>query len=119
MGLVAFGLLEGVEQGEEDAAEGGLAAGGVVPLLEGVNAAAGASGSDGHGGGVGGEGEGGVGGADAGFGAEVEVAVDGAEAVEQRGVVGERAGGAVADELDEEPGGVVGGGICLEDAAHL
>ena len=42
----------------------------------------------------------GVGGAEAGFGAEGEVAVDGAEGVEERGVVGEGAGGAVADGFD-------------------
>ncbi len=46
----------------------------------------------------------GVGGAEAGFGAEGEVAVDGAEGVEERGVVGEGGGGAVADGFDVEFG---------------
>ena len=44
------GGLCGVEEGEEDAAEGGFAAGGVVPLLQGVDAAALASSPDGDGG---------------------------------------------------------------------
>ena len=35
--------MGGVEEGEEDAAEGGFASGGVVPFLKGVDAAAGAS----------------------------------------------------------------------------
>ena len=42
-----------------------------------------------------------------GFGAEGEVAVDGAEGVEERGVVGEGAGGAVADGFDVECVGAV------------
>ncbi len=32
------GELEGVQEGQEDAAEGGFAVGGVVPFLEGVDA---------------------------------------------------------------------------------
>jgi hypothetical protein len=36
---VGCGGLGGVEEGEEDAAEGSFAAGGIVPLLEGVDAA--------------------------------------------------------------------------------
>ncbi len=112
--------LGGVEEGEEDAAEGGFAAGGVVPLGEGVDAAAGAAGSEGEGGDAEGERDVGVGGADAGFGAEAEVAVDGAEGVEEGGVVGEGAGGAVADEFDVRAGSVawrVGGDDRVEDAA--
>jgi hypothetical protein len=72
------GGLDGVEEGEEDAAEGGFAVGGVVPLLKGVDAAACASAADGDGRYSAGERDVGVGGAEAGFGAEVEVAVDGA-----------------------------------------
>ena len=50
-GLVIFcGDLCGVEQGEEDAAKSGLAAGGVVPLLEGMDASSRAAGADGNGG---------------------------------------------------------------------
>jgi len=93
------GGLDRVEEGEEGAAEGGLAAGGVVPLLEGVDASSYASGADGESGDADGEGDVGVGGADAGFGAEGEVAVYGAEGVEQGGVVGESGGGAVSDGL--------------------
>src|SRR3984957_15541620 len=74
--------LYGVEEREEDAAEGGFAAGGVVPLLEGVDASAEASATYGYGGNSAGERDVGVGGAEAGFGAEGEVAVDGAEGVE-------------------------------------
>ena len=103
-GVGVGGGLDGVEEGEEDAAEGGFAAGGVVPLLEGVDAAACASGADGDGGDSEGEGDVGVGGAEAGFGAEGEVAVDGAEGVEEGGVVGEGGGGAVSDGFDVEFG---------------
>ena len=49
-----------------------------------------------------GEGDVGVGGAEAGFGAEGEMAVDGAEGVEEGGVVGEGGGGAVSDGFDVE-----------------
>src|ERR1039457_6750590 len=83
-----------VEQGEEDAAERGSAAGGVVPLLQGVDAAAEASGADGDGGDAAGERDIRVGRAEAGFGAQAEMAVDGAEGGEQRGVVGQCAAGA-------------------------
>ena len=76
------GGVNGVEESEEDAAQGGFAAGGVVPLLEGVDAAAEAAAADGYGGNSAGERDVGVGGAEAGFGAEGEVAVDGAEGVE-------------------------------------
>ena len=76
------GGFYGVEESEEDAAEGGFSAGGVVPFLEGVNASAQASAADRDGGDSAGEGDVGVGGAEAGFGAEGEVAVDGAEGVE-------------------------------------
>ena len=101
-----------VEEGEEDAAEGGLAAGGVVPFLEGVDASAGASGADGYGGDAEGEGDVGVGGAEAGFGAEVEVAVYGAEGLEDGGVVGECSGGAVSDGFDVEFWWAAGGFKC-------
>ena len=96
------GGLDGVEEGEEDAAEGGFAAGGVVPLLQGVDAAALASGADGDGRDAARERNVGVGGAEAGFGAEGEVAVDGAEGVEDGGVVGKGGGGAVSDGFDVE-----------------
>src|SRR5271156_1824165 len=96
------GSLDRVEEGEESAAEGGFAAGGIVPLLEGVDAAALASGSDGDGGNSAGEGDVGVGGAEPGFGAEGEVAVDGAEGVDEWGVVGKGGGGAVSDGFDLE-----------------
>ena len=76
------GGLGGVEEGEEDAAEGDFAAGWVVPLLEGVDAAAEAAAANGYGGDSAGERDVGVGGAEAEFGAEGEVAVDGAEGVE-------------------------------------
>ncbi len=92
--------MGGVEEGEEDAAEGGFAAGGVVPLAEGVDAAADAAGAHGDGGNAEREGEVGVGGADAGFGAEAEMAVDGAEGFEEGGVVGKGGGGSVADGFD-------------------
>ena len=75
--------MGGVEEGEEDATEGGLAAGGVVPLGDGVDAAAGAPGAKGDGGDAEREGEVGVGGADADLGAEAEVAIDGVKGVEQ------------------------------------
>ena len=96
------GEVGGVQEGEEDAAEGGFAAGGVVPLLQGVDAAAMASGADGDGGDAERERDVGVGGAEAGFGAEGEVAVDGAEGGEEGGVVGEGAGGTVSDGFDGE-----------------
>ncbi|MCU1225823.1 MAG: hypothetical protein JWQ42_3916 [Edaphobacter sp.] len=48
--VIFCGDLNGVQEDEEDAAEGGLAAGGVVPLLEGVDSAAGSSGAYGDGG---------------------------------------------------------------------
>ena len=72
------GGLYGVEEGQEDAAEGGFAAGGVVPLLKGVDASAEASAADGDGWDSAGERDVGVGGAEAGFGAEGEMAVDSA-----------------------------------------
>jgi len=75
--------VDGVEEGEEDAAEGGFAVGGVVPFLKGMDAATCASAADGDGRYSAGERDVGVGGAEAGFGAEVEVAVDGAEGVEE------------------------------------
>ena len=71
--------MGGVEQGEQDAAQGGIAAGGVVPLLKGVDTAAEPSSADGDGGDAEGERDVGVGGAETGFGAEVEVTVDGTE----------------------------------------
>ena len=83
----------GVEEGEEEAAEGGFAAGGVEPLVEGVDAAAGAAGGESDGGEVEREREVGVGGADAEFGAEAEVAVDGGDGAEEGGVFGELGGG--------------------------
>ena len=73
----------GVEEGEEDAAEGSLAAGGVVPLPEGVDAAAGAAGAEGDGGDAKREREISVGGADADLGAEAQVTIDGVEGVEE------------------------------------
>ena len=49
-GLVSFcGDLCGVEQGQEDAAEGGLAVGWVVPLLQSVDASSHTAGSEGYG----------------------------------------------------------------------
>jgi len=57
LGVLAYG----VEQGEENAAEGGLAAGGVVPLLQGVDAAACTARAEGDGGDVEGHWEIGVG----------------------------------------------------------
>ena len=105
--MTRFGLgggwgdeVGGVEEGQEDAAEGGFAAGRVVPLLEGVDASAGASGADGYGGNAAGEGDVGVGGAEAEFGAEVEVTVYGAEGLEDGRVVGEGGGGAISDGFD-------------------
>jgi hypothetical protein len=90
------GGLEGVEEGEEDAAEGDFSAGGVVPLLQGVDAAAGSAAADGYGGDSAGEWNVGVGRAEAWFGAEGEVTVDGAKGVEDGGVVGEGGRRAVA-----------------------
>jgi len=59
-GLVG-GELEGVQEGQEDAAEGGFAVGGVVPLLEGVDASPQAACSYGDGWDVAGERDVGVG----------------------------------------------------------
>src|SRR5437660_12703277 len=42
------GEVGGVEEGEEDAAQGGLTTGGIVPLLEGGDASSGAVGAYGH-----------------------------------------------------------------------
>ena len=79
-GLVVFcGDLCGVEQGEEDAAECGLAAGWVVPLLEGVDASSGASGAYGYGWDLSGKRDVSVGRAQALLGADGEMAVGGAE----------------------------------------
>ena len=78
--------MAGVEEQEEDAAERELAVGGVVPLFEGVDAAAASAGSDGECGDTEGEWEVGVSGTDARFGFQVEVAVDGAEADREEGV---------------------------------
>ncbi len=50
-------LVGDVEEGQEDAAEGGLASGGVVPLLQGVDAAAYAAAADGDGGKAAGDGD--------------------------------------------------------------
>ena len=86
----------GVEDGEEEAAEGELAAGGVVPLGEGVDAAAGAAAAEGYGGNTEREGDVGVGGANAGLGAEAEMAVDGADGLEEGGIGTEFGGGAAA-----------------------
>ena len=96
------GDLSGVEEGEEDAAEGSFAAGRVVPLLQGVDAAADSAAADGDGRDAAREWDVGVGGTEAGFGAEGEVPIDGAEGVEEWGVVRERGGGAVADGFDKE-----------------
>ena len=93
------GGLESVEEGEEDAAKRGFAAGRVVPLLQGVDSAAVAAAAKGDGGDSAGEGDVGIGGAEAGFGSEGEVAVNGAEGVEDGGVVGEAGCGAVTDGL--------------------
>ena len=95
--MAVGGELKGVQEGQEDAAESGFAVGGIVPLLEGVDASADASGADGDGGDVAGERDVGVGGAEAGFGAEGEVTVYGAEGVEEWGVIGKGGGGAVSD----------------------
>ncbi len=91
--------MGGVQEGQEDSAEGGFSAGGVVPFLEGVDASSGASCSYGEGGDAYGQGDVGVGGADAGLGAEGQVAVYGAEGVEEWGVFGECSGGTAADDL--------------------
>ncbi len=102
---VRFFRLEGlgeVQKREEDAAEGGFASGGVVPLGECVDAASGASGGEGGGGDAEGEGEVGVCGAQAEFGTDAEVPVDGAEGAQEGGVWGELRGGAVTDNLDIE-----------------
>ncbi len=96
------GELKGVQEGQEDAAEGGFAVGRVVPLLEGVDASAGASGTDGDGGDVSGERDVGVGGPETGFCAESEVAVDGADSVEEGGVVWQGGGGTVSNGFDVE-----------------
>ena len=81
--------LRGCEEEKKDAAEGGLAAGWVVPLLDGMDVAADASGADGEGGNAEGERQIGVGGAEALLGGEGEVTIDGAEGGEQGGVVGQ------------------------------
>ena len=83
-GLVIFcGDLCGVEQGEKDAAEGGLATGGVVPLLEGMDTSSSASGSNGYGWYLSGKRYVSVGGSEAKFGADGEVTVGGTEGVEE------------------------------------
>ena len=96
------GGLDGVEEGEEDAAEGGFATGGVVPLLQRVDAAALASGANGDGGDAARERNVGVGGTEARFGAEGEVTIDGAESVEEWGVVGKGRGRAISDGFNVE-----------------
>ena len=83
-GQVAGGLT-GIKEQEEGAAEGEVAAGGVVPLVQGVHTASGAAGAYGEGGDSEGEWEIGVGGADAGGCGEAEVAVYGAEAAVELG----------------------------------
>ena len=100
--MAVCGGLKYVEQGEEDAAEGGFAAGGVVPLLEGVDAAALATAADGDGRNAAGERDVCVGRAEAWFGAQGEVTVDGAEGLEERRVVGKCRSGTVADGFDME-----------------
>ena len=65
--------------------------------MQGVDASSSASGAYGYGWNASGEGYVGVGGAEAGLGAEVEVAVYGADGLEDGGVVGEGGGGAVSD----------------------
>ena len=99
--------MGGVEEGEQDAAQGGFAAGRIVPLGEGVDAVASAAGGQCRGGNVEGEREIGVGGAEAELGAEVEVPIDGAQGVKERGVGRQGGGGAVADVLDLQGDGRV------------
>ncbi len=81
----------------------------VVPLLQGMDAAARAAGSDGDGRDVEGKGDVGIGGGEARFGAEGEVAVYGAKGVEQGRVVGKDGSGTVSDGFDVESGGRVVG----------
>lgn len=90
----------GVEQepeGEEDAAEAGLAAFGVIPFAVGVSAAAGAAGAEGDGVEAHGEGDVGIGGGAIEAGLDTEVLVDGAEDVEKGGIGRELTAGAGAD----------------------
>src|SRR5215472_2104945 len=114
-GMVAFVCegesdLCGGEEEKEDAAQSGLASGRVVPLLDGMDVASDATGADGERGDAEREGEIGVGGAEALFGGEVEVAVDGTEEGEKGRVVGQGGGGTVADGLDLKRGWDGGGG---------
>jgi len=104
LALFKAGEVGGVEEGEEDAAKGGIAAGRVVPLLKRVNAAADASGTDGDSGDAEGERDVGVSRAETGFGALVEVAIDGTESSEECCAVGKGAAGPIADRFDGEAG---------------
>ena len=74
--------LGDVEEGEEDAAEGGLAAGRVVPLLEGVDASSGSTCSYSYCRDVFEKRDVGVGGTEACFGADGKVTIHGAEGME-------------------------------------
>ena len=96
--------MSGVEEGEEDAAQGGLASGGIVPLLQGMDATSDAPGTDGDGWNAKGKRDVGVGGADALFSVEGEVAVDRAEGVEEGRSVWKGGCRAISDGLDVESG---------------
>ncbi len=116
--------MGGVEEREQDAAQGGFSSGGVVPLGLGVDASSGASGGQGDGGNAKREREVGVGGADAGLGADAQVAIDGEERQKQRGAFRQYAGRAIADDFKGEfnGGGLSGAGLresLLEDAVDL
>ena len=76
-----------------------------------MKGAACAAGTDGEGGDAVGEGEIGVGGADAGFGGDVEVAVDGAKASIEGAIGGQAADGSVADAVDGQGELVEAGGL--------
>lgn len=99
--------MGGVEDGEEDAPEGGFAAGGVIPFGKGVDATSGAAAPECKCWDVKGEGKVGIGGADASFGGEAQVAIDGAYCFEEWRVVGKGGGGPLADGFYRELGGGV------------
>ena len=94
------GGLGDVEEGEEDAAEGGFAASGVVPFLKGVDASSSSTCSYSYCLYFFRKRDVGVGGTETRFGADDEVAVHGAEGVEDGCVVGQGGGGAISYGFD-------------------
>jgi hypothetical protein len=92
--------LGGVEQGEKDAAKCGLAAGGIVPLLQRVDTSSGTSAAHGDCGYVSRERDVSVGRAKTRLSAEREVTIDCSQGVNQRRVVGKSGSRSISDGFD-------------------